>query len=81
VPTALVGGLIILKEGHYKTVTGLVLLSTAMVLAFRRVHDDETGRPAPLLGAIIVGAYRRGWWGLCIGKFGADYAAARTHTA
>ena len=36
VPTALVGGLIILDERSYKTVTGLVLLSTAMVLAFAK---------------------------------------------
>jgi uncharacterized membrane protein YfcA len=56
VPTALVGGLIVLDERRYKTVTGLPLLSAAMVLAFRKSHDGETDRPTPLLGAIIIGA-------------------------
>src|SRR5215471_21269098 len=54
-PTALVGGLIVLDERSYKTVTGLVLLSAAMVLAFRKVHDGEADRPIPLWGAIIIG--------------------------
>jgi uncharacterized protein len=49
VPTALVGGLIVLDERRYKTVTGLVLLS-------RNAHDGETDRPIPLWGAIIIGA-------------------------
>jgi uncharacterized protein len=40
VPTAL--GLVILNEGHYKTVAGLVLLLAAMVLAFRKAHDGES---------------------------------------
>jgi uncharacterized membrane protein YfcA len=56
VPTALVGGLIVLDERSYKSVTGLVLLSAAIVLAFRKVHDGETDRPIPLWGAIIIGA-------------------------
>jgi uncharacterized protein len=55
-PTALVGGLIVLDEHSYKTVTGLVLLSAAIVLAFRNAHDGETDRVIPLWGAIIVGA-------------------------
>jgi uncharacterized protein len=55
-PTALVGGLIVLDERSYKTVTGLVLLSAATVLAFRKVHDGETDQPIPLWGAIIIGA-------------------------
>jgi uncharacterized protein len=55
-PTALVGGLIVLDERRYKTVTGLVLLSAAIVLAFRNAHDGETDRPIPLWGAIIIGA-------------------------
>jgi uncharacterized protein len=41
-PTALVGGSIVLDEPRYKTVTGLLLLSAAMVLAFR---VGETDRP------------------------------------
>ena len=55
-PTALVGGLIVLDERLYKTVTGLVLLSAAMLLASRRTQDGENDRPTPLLGAIITGA-------------------------
>ena len=55
-PTALVGGLIVLDERLYKTVTGLVLLSAAMVLASRKTQDGENDRPTPLLGAIITGA-------------------------
>src|SRR5215469_3459601 len=56
VPTALVGGLIVLGERSYKTVTGLVLLLAAMVLAFREAHDGQTDRLIPLWGAIVIGA-------------------------
>src|SRR6516162_1844257 len=56
VPTALVGGLIILDERHYKTVTGLALLLAAMVLVFRKANGGEPDRPIPLWGAIIIGA-------------------------
>jgi uncharacterized protein len=56
IPTALVGGLIVLDEGRYKTVTGLLLLSAAMVLAFRKAHGGEADRRTPLWGAIIIGA-------------------------
>lgn len=56
VPTALVGGLIVLDERSYRNVTGLVLLSAAIVLAFRKSHDGENDRPIPLWGAIIMGA-------------------------
>jgi uncharacterized membrane protein YfcA len=55
VPTALVGGLIILDERRYKTVTGFVLLLAATVLAFRKANDGEPDRPIPLWGAIIIG--------------------------
>jgi uncharacterized protein len=56
VPTALVGGLIVLDQRSYKTVTGLVLLSAAIVFAFRRADDGETDQPIPLWGTIIIGA-------------------------
>jgi uncharacterized membrane protein YfcA len=56
VPTALVGGLIVLDERSYKTVTGAVLLLAAMVLAFRKANGGEPDRPIPLWGAIIIGA-------------------------
>ena len=55
-PTALVGGLIILDEARYKTLTGLLLLSGAMVLAFCRARHGETDRPTPLWGATTIGA-------------------------
>jgi uncharacterized membrane protein YfcA len=55
-PTALVGGFIILDEHLYKTVTGLVLLLAATILALRRARDGEPHRPTPLWGAISLGA-------------------------
>jgi uncharacterized membrane protein YfcA len=55
-PTALVGGFIALDERLYKTVTGLVLLLAATLLALRRAHDGELDRPTPLWGAISIGA-------------------------
>jgi uncharacterized protein len=56
VPTALLGGFIVLDERLYNAVTGIVLLLAAAILAFRRVRDEEPDRPTPLWGAIIVGA-------------------------
>jgi uncharacterized protein len=55
-PTALVGGFIVLDERLYKTVTGLVLLMAATILAFRRAQDRQTDRLTPFWGAITVGA-------------------------
>jgi uncharacterized protein len=55
-PTALVGSLIVLDEHIYKTITGLVLLLAAMILAFRRTSDGAPERPTPLWGAISIGA-------------------------
>jgi uncharacterized protein len=55
-PTALVGGFIVLDEHLYKTVTGLVLLLAATILALRRASDREPDRPTPLWGAVSVGA-------------------------
>lgn len=43
-PTALVGGFIVLDERLYKTVTGLVLLMAASILALRRAQDRQTDR-------------------------------------
>ena len=56
VPTALVGGLIVLDERSYRTVTGLVLVSAAIVLVFRKALDGGTDRPIPLWSAIIIRA-------------------------
>jgi uncharacterized membrane protein YfcA len=55
-PTALVGGFIVLDERLYKTVTGLVLILAATILALRRARDGEPDRPIPPWGAIGIGA-------------------------
>jgi uncharacterized protein len=55
-PTALVGGFIILDEHVYKFVTGLALVLAATILAFRRTNDGEPDRQTPLWGAVTVGA-------------------------
>jgi uncharacterized protein len=55
-PTALVGGFIVLDEHVYKIVTGLVLLLAATILVFRRSPDGGPNRQTPLWGALTVGA-------------------------
>lgn len=55
-PTALIGGFIVLDERIYNTATGLVLLFAAAVLAFRRAVSGEADRSAPLWGEIAIGA-------------------------
>lgn len=55
-PTALIGGFITLDEHIYQTVTGIVLLVAAMILALRRARDGEPDRSTPLWGAISIGA-------------------------
>jgi uncharacterized membrane protein YfcA len=55
-PTALVGGFIALDERLYKTVTGLVLLLAATILALPRTDDAEPHQPTPFWGAIRIGA-------------------------
>jgi uncharacterized membrane protein YfcA len=55
-PTALVGGFITLDEHIYKTITGIVLLLAAIILALRRVRDGGPDRPTPWWGAISIGA-------------------------
>jgi uncharacterized membrane protein YfcA len=55
-PTALVGGFIVLDEHIYKTATGIVLLLAATILALRRARDGEPDRSTPLWGAISTGA-------------------------
>jgi uncharacterized protein len=56
VPTALVGGFVVLDEGVYKTATGLVLLLAAAILAFRGAPQDGSDRLTPLWGAAAAGA-------------------------
>jgi uncharacterized membrane protein YfcA len=55
-PTAFLGGFIVLDEHVYKIVTGLLLLSAAIILVFRRSRDGEPDRQTPLWGAVSVGA-------------------------
>ena len=55
-PTALVGGFIVLDERFYKTVTGLILLFAATILALRRADDSKPDRPIWFWGAISTGA-------------------------
>jgi len=77
-PTALVGGLIVLDERSYKTVTGLVLPSAAMVLAFRKVDDGEADRPISLWGTVIIGAavgFVSGLTGRVVGSFSRLYSS------
>lgn len=55
-PTALIGGFIVLDERLYNAVTGVVLLSAAAILAFRRTRDGQLDQATPLWGAVTVGA-------------------------
>jgi uncharacterized protein len=55
-PTAFVGGFIVLDEHVYKIVTGLVLLSAATILLFRKSHEADPDRQTPWWGAIATGA-------------------------
>lgn len=55
-PTALVGGFIILDERVYNLLTGIVLLTAATILILRRADDGKADRTAPVWGAICVGA-------------------------
>jgi uncharacterized membrane protein YfcA len=55
-PTALVGGFIVLDAKIYNLATGLVLLAAAVVLVARRAGESTTDRVPPLAGALGVGA-------------------------
>ena len=55
-PTALIGGFIVLDERIYNAATGVVLLLAAGILAFRRARNEAADQPAPLWGAITIGA-------------------------
>jgi len=56
VPTALIGGFIVLNERLYDVVTGLVLLLAAILLFFRRAQRDEQSNVAPLWALLAVAA-------------------------
>jgi uncharacterized membrane protein YfcA len=55
-PTALIGGLIVLDEHLYKTVTGCVLLLAGTTMIFHRKRADEPDHEAPLWGTCLIGA-------------------------
>jgi uncharacterized protein len=55
-PTALLGGVIVLNEGIYDALTGSVLIAAALVLVLRRAPVGEPDRATPLSGSIGVGA-------------------------
>jgi len=55
-PTALVGGFIVLNERVYNVLTGVVLLTAAVILAFRRSRNSGPDQSTPLWGAISIGS-------------------------
>lgn len=55
-PTAFVGGLIVLDEHVYMATTGVVLLLAGAAMILRRERAIELDRHPPLLGATLVGA-------------------------
>jgi uncharacterized membrane protein YfcA len=55
-PTAFVGGFIVLDESVYKTTTGVVLLLAGVATILRRGGVAALDRDCPLWGAISVGA-------------------------
>jgi uncharacterized membrane protein YfcA len=55
-PTALLGGLVVLTESFYDSVAGVVLLVAAAILVVGRAKGGTPDRPAPLWGAISTGA-------------------------
>lgn len=55
-PTAFVGGLVVLDERPYHLVTGLVLLAAAAIPIFRREREPGVQTPVSLPSAITTGA-------------------------
>lgn len=55
-PTAFIGGFIVLDERLYKTTTGIVLLLGGAAMILRRQRADNADRETPLWGASLVGA-------------------------
>src|ERR1700744_4259836 len=54
-PTAFVGGLIVLNEQVYKATTGVVLLLAGTAMILRRDRGVELDHPPPLLDVTLVG--------------------------
>ena len=55
-PTALIGGFIVLRESIYDAVTGIILLAAAAILVAGRAGDGVPDRATPLWGAVTTGA-------------------------
>jgi hypothetical protein len=55
-PTALVGGFIVLDERIYDAITGAVLIGAALILVLGRARGGEPDRTTPVWGAITVGS-------------------------
>ena len=53
-PTALAGGFITLDERLYKTITGLVLLLAAIIMAVPRTYNGDAHRQPPIWGAMTL---------------------------
>jgi uncharacterized protein len=55
-PTALVGGIVVLDKHYYSAITGAALIFAAVVLVFRRSRNHPSDQTAPLWGAVTTGA-------------------------
>jgi uncharacterized protein len=55
-PTALVGGIVVLDEHYYGAITGATLISAAVILVFRRSQRRPPDQTASLWSAISIGA-------------------------
>jgi hypothetical protein len=55
-PTAFIGGFIVLDEGHYKSTTGVILLLAGAIMILRRERAIWPEHQAPLWGATLLGA-------------------------
>ena len=55
-PTALVGGFIVLDEKIYNAATGVVLIVAAAILLVRRTQDGLDDQTTPFWGVITVGS-------------------------
>jgi uncharacterized membrane protein YfcA len=54
--TAFLGGLLVLSEQVYFTLTSLLLVTAAALVVFKRAADTVEVRPAPLIPTVAVGA-------------------------
>lgn len=54
--TAFAGGFLVLNGHLYFTLTGLLLVAAAVLMAFKRMADNVQARPTQLLPAVAVGA-------------------------